>query len=102
MPDYNRNDPKGWCGDPRRGAALGRPTIQDEPKDYKGRLFLWHIRLDVGGYDKNGTYFGSGKRLYWCANEEGTVDYMLRADDRANARVEVLRYYPKAKVRRLV
>jgi len=100
MPDYGENDPKGWCGDPSRGAALGRPTIRDEPPEYTGHLYLWHVRLDAGGYDKNGTYFGAGQRLYWCSNMELTVDYMLRADDRASARELVLKDYPKAKVRR--
>lgn len=100
MPDYSKNDPKGWCGDPSRGAALGRPTIRDEPPDYAGLLYLWHVRLDAGGYDKNGTYFGAGQRLYWCSNMELTVDYMLRADDRASARELVLKDYPNAKVRR--
>lgn len=100
MPDYSRNDPKGWCGDPSRGAALGRPTIKEESKEYSGRLYLWHMRLDAGGYDKNGTYFGIGERLYWCANEDHTVDFMLRAAAREDARAQVLKEYPKAKVRR--
>src|SRR5690606_26966366 len=26
-PSYSTNDPKGWCGDPRRGAAMGRPSV---------------------------------------------------------------------------
>lgn len=100
MPDYCQNDPRGWCGDPSRGAALGRATIQDEPKNWEGKLALRRSYLDSGGYDKNGTYFGKGKPLYWCANDELTIDYMLRADDRADARERVLKRYPKAKVRR--
>jgi hypothetical protein len=58
------------------------------------------VRLDSGGYDKNGTYFGSGAPLYWCSNEELTVDFMIRAEDRECARAAVLQEYPKAKVRR--
>lgn len=100
MPDYGTFDPKGWGGDPSRGAALGRPTIKDEGEDYSGRLFLREMRIDHQGYDKNGTYFGVGKPLYWCANDEGTVDFMLRASDRSTAREEVLKEYPQAKVRR--
>ena len=30
-PDYTTNDPKGWCGDPARGAALGRPSYHAHP-----------------------------------------------------------------------
>jgi hypothetical protein len=100
MPDYTRCDPKGWCGDPTRGAAMGRPTVQDAPKDYDGKLYLRYIRLDMGGYDCNGTYFGIGQRLYWCANEDHAVDFMLRASDREHARILVLDQYQKAKVRR--
>lgn len=81
-PDYATNDPKGWCGDPTRGAALGRPS-DHEP----------------GGYDALGTYSGLGAPLYWAASDCGAVDYMLRAPDRAAARVLVLAEYPQAKVR---
>jgi len=100
MPDYGTNDPKGWCGDPTRGAALGRPTIQDASTDFAERLFLRRVRLDSGGYDGNGTYFGIGAPLYWVASEDGDIDYMLRAGDRETARGKVLARYPKAKVRK--
>jgi hypothetical protein len=99
MPDYSDNDPKGWCGDPRRGAALGRPTIKGDSA-FAGRLYLRKVRLDMGGYDVNGTYFGAGKPLYWCADDEGEIDFMLRAFDRHEARELVLEQYPDAKVRR--
>jgi hypothetical protein len=100
MADYTTNDPRGWCGDPSRGAALGRATIKDAPKEYDGKLSLRLVRLDNGGYDRNGTYFGHGQPLYWCASEDGSVDYMLRASCRYNARVAVLCDYPKAKIRK--
>ena len=100
-PDYKTNDPRGWCGDPSRGAALGRPTIHaDNPESITGRLYLRKVRLDSGGYDTNGTYFGHGASLYWVANAEGTVDFMLRARNRKAARFVVLARYPNAKVRR--
>jgi hypothetical protein len=96
---YSDYDPKGWCGDPRRGAALGRPTIQG-PADYAGRIGLRRTYLDNGGYDCNGTYFGHGAPLYWYASDDGEIDGMLRASTRASARDQVLAKYPKAKVRR--
>jgi hypothetical protein len=99
MPDYKKHDPVGWCGDKSRGAALGRPTITDEPKDYAGKLSVQRVRLN-GDYDKNGTYFGHGQPLYWCANEEGTVDFMLRARDRDDAAAQVRKDYPNAKIRK--
>lgn len=97
LPNYSTNDPKGWCGDPKRGAALGRPS--DHEPGFAGRLRLRRIVLNDGGYDANGTYFGIGAPLYWAASDCGAVDYMLRAPDRAAARAIVLARYPQAKVR---
>lgn len=102
-PDYRTHDPRGWCGDPKRGAALGRPTIHldaTERPTFAGRLYLKRIPLNAGGYDVNGTYFGVGKPLYWLASTEGTVDCMLRADSRENARNQALKLYPRAKIRK--
>ena len=98
-PSYTSNDPRGWCGDPKRGAALGRSTITGE---YDGsKLTLRHIRLDNGGYDVNGTYFGFRHglqgRLYWCADDSGEIDFMLRASDRADARRQVRENYPNVR-----
>ena len=98
-PGYKYHDPKGWCGDPQRGAALGRPSYHEE--GFSGRLFLRRVRLNSGGYDVNGTYFGYGDNsLYWCASEDCKVDFMLRAFVREGARRQVLEIYPNAKVRR--
>lgn len=77
-PDYGQNDPKGWCGDPKRGAALGRPTISGEPD---GVITLRQVILDEGGYDFNGTYFGHGQYLFWYADADHNLDAMLRASD---------------------
>ena len=100
MPDYSTNDPKGWCGDPMRGAALGRPTIHSAPSDWDGEIRLRRVRINSGGYDVNGTYFGIGRPLYWYASDNGLVDAVLRANDRADAREQVLRVYPKVRIRR--
>jgi hypothetical protein len=94
-PDYTTNDPKGWGGDPKRGAALGRPSIHEG--FIEGKMVLRRIRLDRGGYDSNGTYFGVGMPLYWYADEGGSVDDVLRAPDRASAKAEILKKYPKAR-----
>jgi len=98
VPDYAKNDPVGWRGDKSRGAALGRPSINDEPGDYAGKLNVRRVHLNSGGYDRNGTYFGHGQPLYWCANEECTIDFMLRASSRDAAAAKVLQTYPKAKI----
>jgi hypothetical protein len=93
---YKTNDPRGWGGDPSRGAALGRPTLRGEPS-FSGRLTLRRVRLDQGGYDPNGTYFGAGGPLYWYASDDGEIDAMLRAHSREGAKAQVLKIYPSAK-----
>lgn len=105
-PNYSDRDPKGWCGDSRRGAALGRGTYRGVP-GYAGKITLRRVHLDQGGYDTNGTYFGHGEPLYWYACEDGDIDGMLRAVSaydtkvsRADARRQVLEMYPSSKVRR--
>lgn len=98
MPDYKTNDPKGWCGDPTRGAALGRPSVHDEDLDSSAqiKLYLRRVRLDRGGYDSNGTYFGIGEPLYWYADAEQMVDDVLRAVDRRHAKERIRKIFPKA------
>jgi len=79
-PSYSDNDPRGWCGDPSRGAALGRSTYHaEDPAEFTGKLYIARIILD-GDYDINGTYWGGGGNpLFWCASEDGEVDYVIRA-----------------------
>jgi hypothetical protein len=93
-PSYKTNDPRGWCGDISRGAALGRPSIQGT---LGGKLYLQRVYLCNGGYDKNGTYFGHGDPLYWASSSDGEVDFMLRGEDRDAAKRRVLHDYPDAR-----
>lgn len=93
-PSYKSNDPKGWCGDPARGAAMGRGSLLGVPE---GRMVLRRVRLDSGGYDSNGTYFGHADPLFWYADEGGNVDAMLRAKSRAEAKAKILSEIPDAK-----
>ncbi|AXQ68563.1 hypothetical protein HOU00_gp113 [Caulobacter phage CcrPW] len=160
MPDYKTNDPKGYMGDPRRGAAMGRPTYapdaagwtveglktaaaleedrariaeeqrENRPGDgYKRqcweaaaasfrkeaerlrslipaaramlaaspKITLQRVRLDSGGYDRNGTYFGHDLPLYWAADESGDYDATFRAADRNAAKAIVRETYPAAR-----
>lgn len=101
-PDYKTNDPKGWCGDPKRGAALGRPTISEpDGNTFRAPLTLREVKLDSGGYDCNGTYFGIGAPLYWCASRDGKIDRVFRATGRAEAEARVTKMYPKAKFKKV-
>lgn len=80
MISYQTRDPKGWGRDPKRGAALGRGTVDEPTEDtYKTPLLLKRVPIDKGGYDPNGTYFGTGSNLYWLASEDGKIDRVFRA-----------------------
>jgi hypothetical protein len=96
-PSYKTNDPVGWCGDRSRGAALGRATIHNAPKEFSGKLTLRRKYLNNGGYDENGTYFGHGAPLYWYASEDGEIDAVLRASSREDAKEQIRKMYPKAR-----
>lgn len=98
QPKYSDNDPKGWCGDPTRGAALGRPTDKGDPA-YAGAIYVKNVPL-IGDYDVNGTYFGGPGPLFWYASEDGTIDAMHRAKSLSDAMAFVRREYPHADVRR--
>lgn len=64
---YEKNDPKGWGGDPSRGAALGRRDITPAPPF--GTVVVQEIRLDRDGYDALGTYWGVDRRLFSVRGE---------------------------------
>jgi hypothetical protein len=95
-PSYKDNDPKGWCGNPSRGAALGRNDLRGDIL-YEGKLYLRRIYLDNGGYDSNGTYFGHGSPLFWYAGDEGNIDGMIRAKNRNDAKSQINQEYPNAR-----
>ncbi len=100
-PDYRTNDPRGWCGDPKRGAAMGRPSVKEAPKDTPVKLCLRRVHWNAGGYDSNGTYFGSradGHALWWVADADGSVDFMIDVDGgREDAKRAVRASYPNAR-----
>jgi hypothetical protein len=110
-PNYKTHDPKGWGGDPKRGAALGRPTIIPEvPRTMTVRLpdpetpwlYFRKIHVNSGGYDPNGTYFGVGTPLYWCADADGEIDFVVRGSCREAAKAgarAILRAHGYEKVR---
>lgn len=97
IPSYKTNDPKGWCGDPKRGAAMGRYSKFEAPKEASVKLVLQRVQLDSGGYDSNGTYFGSGDPLYWYASEDYSIESQIRAHDRNEAKEKIRGRFPNAR-----
>lgn len=78
------------------GAPLGRA---DRPAaysdfaaipDHPHKFYLRRPRLDAGGYDPGGAYWGHGEPLWWACNEHETVIRFLRAPTRDRAK-QILR-----------
>lgn len=71
-----------------RGARMERPS--DPPADFVGRRTrLERVRLDAGGYDKGGAYWGLGNPLFcaWTSADDGDVRTgYRRATDREAAK----------------
>lgn len=55
------------------------------------RLYAEHVRLNQGGYDSRGRYFGRGEKLYRVTDASGAVDVRVRAPDAVSARARVAR-----------
>lgn len=85
---------QGYMGAPKRGASLGRPSATPlNPESLK--FTLQHVRLNSGGYDSGGAYWGIGPRLYWATNDKD-IELFFRASDRAAAKTYVRKRYPAA------
>jgi hypothetical protein len=80
------------------GASMGRPDIDklDAP-DAIGRVTLRRIRLDRGGYDSGGAYWGHGQPLYYAGSNCGRLDIFFRAANRIDAKAKVTARYPAAR-----
>lgn len=99
-PSYKTHDPVGWMGDGSRGAAMGRSSIHNADTLSQLNFIVAKVELD-GDYDCNGTYWGSREDscLFWCASDDGSVDFVMDAQDRNNA-INVLKtdHYPNATI----
>jgi hypothetical protein len=65
------------------GAPMGRSgSFPGQRPD--GKLRVYRVRLDRGGYDDGGAYWGTGEPLY-CAEDGDTFRTFTRAYDRQEA-----------------
>lgn len=88
----------------RYGAPLGRGQSHAIDRSAPIRFHLVRVRLNSGGYDSGGAYWGFGRPLYWASAEEipaqydrDYVDRFYRADDRDDAKAQVRAEYPNAR-----
>jgi hypothetical protein len=64
------------------------------------RVSVRRIRLNGGGYDRTGRYWGGGAPLFHVASDYDSVNYETRAADRVDVIAEVSRRYPGVKFTR--
>lgn len=60
------------------------------------KFYLRRLRLNNGGYDSGGAYWGLGPPLYWACSEDSTIDRYFRARDRNAAKTELRKEFPGA------
>jgi hypothetical protein len=62
------------------------------------KFWLVRVRLNNGGYDRRGQYYGVGRRVYLaqCDDVNEGDAWEFRADSREDAKAVVLRRYPAA------
>ena len=95
---------KGYMGDRKRGAGLGRPTRRGDPT-LQWRFFLRCVPVNRSGYDSGGAYWGIGAPLYWYAayGDEAPMfsgplpEGFIRAPDRDDAKRQIWKLYPEAR-----
>lgn len=67
------------------GASMGRRS----DASLEGKCSLRQVKLDRGGYDSGGAYWGTGETL-WRAQDENGREMFFRATDRIAAKAHVL------------
>ena len=77
------------------GASMGRAENRP-PAETPVKFYLQRVRLNQGGYDSGGAYWGIGQPLYHAWGEGFNEDYdlFLRADSRENAKERLRAKYP--------
>ena len=80
MKDFER---KGYS---QYGASMGRRSSGK----LEGKVSLVRVRLDSGGYDKGGGYWGTGTPLWFAEDAEGNSTY-FRSDSRESAKDKLIK-----------
>lgn len=80
----------------RYGAPMGRRYTERFTLEALGTpLYLRRIRLNSGGYDAGGAYWGLGPPLFYVEDGVGNSRF-FRARDRAEAKAKILEDWPDA------
>lgn len=74
---------------------MGRPWYYEYDERYPTKCRLSRIRLDSGGYDEGGAYWGYPNDLYWLRSvNNDSVQLFYRARSRKEAAQKALADYP--------
>ena len=80
----------------RYGAPMGRYTGPHYLETQAGPLYLRRIRINSGGYDSGGAYWGLGAPLWYVQDQDGNSQF-FRARDRYAAKLKLLADWPDAR-----
>ena len=75
-------------GSNQYGAQMGRHTGPDFLDVDAGRIYLRRVKLDRGGYDQGGAYWGIGEPLWLAQDQDGNCR-IFRAASRDKAKAEI-------------
>ena len=79
----------------RYGAPMGRRENITEPR-YPVKFHLQRIRLNLGGYDAGGAYWGHGRDPLYCVfSDDPRFQFYARGQDKAEVVMELVTRYPK-------
>jgi hypothetical protein len=82
--------------DCRWGAPMGRVDSLPQNNVKPQKLYLRRVRLNGGGYDSSGAYWGLGAPLWRCYDDTGKSSF-LRANSREIAQETIREEYPDAR-----
>lgn len=74
--------------DSKFGAPMGRYTGPDYLCVEAGKIYLSRVRIDSGGYDSGGAYWGAGEPLWVASDQDGNTRF-FRAVSRDAAKREI-------------
>jgi hypothetical protein len=78
--------------DCKYGAPMGRMSHTEAATE---KVQLFRVRINSGGYDDGGAYWGIGRPLFCCRGEN--FEAYRRADDREDAKRILLAEFPDLK-----
>lgn len=79
--------------------AARAPRAAKGPKNAGPAIAVRRVKLNRGGYDSHGRYFGVGLPLWEYESDDGESTGHVRAAGKAAAKAEVRKKYPTARVR---